>query len=234
MATPRILFLFNHDAAHQVAHLAGVVRAMAAFGGAAETLVAVAPEITDAVRDAIGDAVNHVTWIDLSLPPAVDRLAGFANAILPARRIWRLRHFAPLFSSCTMIVSTERTCLRAKTYMAGAATLFAAIPHGAGDRNVSYHTDYTRFDLVLVAGRKVRDAMVAIGVEPTRIRITGYPKFDSVSPNADQRWFGDDTRPTILYNPHFDPHLSSWYNHGPDLLRWAATSDGGRAFTWIF
>lgn len=234
MARPRILFLFNHDAGHQVAHLAGVARAMASLGDVAETLVAVAPEIAEAVRDAIGDAARHVTWIDLSLPPSLDRLAGFANAIVPARRILRLRHFAPLFGSCAMVVSTERTCLRAKAYMTGAATLFAAIPHGAGDRNVSYHPDYRRFDLVLVAGRKVRDAMVAMGVERDRIRITGYPKFDSVSPNVDRRWFGTDSRPTILYNPHFDPHLSSWYDEGPALLRWAATSEGGRAFTWIF
>lgn len=230
----RILFLFNHDAAHQVAHLAGVARALAqSSDGSVETLVAVAPEIADHVRSGLGDALGQVTWIDLVLPAWLSAIAAPADLVLPARRLLRLRHFAPLFASCDILVSTERTCLRAKAYMPGATTLFAAIPHGAGDRNVSYHPDYAKFDLVLVAGAKVREAMVAVGVPRDRVRLVGYPKFDSIAPDPDRRWFPGDLRPTILYNPHFDPHLSSWYSLGPNLLEWAAGPEG-RAFTWVF
>lgn len=229
-----ILFLFNHDAAHQVAHLAGVARAMAlASDSLVETIVAVAPEIADHVRTGLGDALGAVTWVDLALPAWLSAIAAPADLVLPARRLLRLRHFAPLFTSCDILVSTERTCLRAKAHMPGATTLFAAIPHGAGDRNVSYHPDYAKFDLVLVAGAKVREAMVAVGVPPDRVRLVGYPKFDSIAPNPDRRWFGSDLRPTILYNPHFDPHLSSWYRLGPNLLEWAAGPEG-QAFTWVF
>lgn len=235
----RILFLFNHDTAHQVAHLAGVAAQMARRHADVETLIAVAPEIRGAVESAVafalaGDAAAaaQIQWHDLALPRWTDRLAGVANRILPARRLLRLRHFAPLLQSADMVVSTERTCLKAKSHMRGHQPLFAIIPHGAGDRNVSYHADFTRFDLVLVSGEKVASAMRGIGVAPSALRITGYPKFDAVDLSARVDLFGNG-RPTFVYNPHFDPHLSSWYALGPDLLRWFASADG-QGYNLIF
>jgi CDP-glycerol glycerophosphotransferase (TagB/SpsB family) len=32
--------------------------------------------------------------------------------------------------------------------------------------------------------------------------------------------FFDNDRPTFLYNPHFDPYLSSWYDQGAAILEW--------------
>ena len=40
-------------------------------------------------------------------------------------------------------------------------------------------------------------------------------------------------RDSFVYNPHFDPHLSSWYDAGPDVLRWFA-SEAGQAYNLIF
>ena len=110
--------------------------------------------------------------------------------------------------------------------------LFAKVPHGAGDRSVSYHPDYRRFDRSFVAGQKVVDQLVAHGVEREKLVIIGYPKFENIDFSARPRLFDND-RPTIVYNPHFDPNLSSWYDHGPDVLRWFA-SDQGQAFNLIF
>ena len=235
----RILFLFNHDAAHQVAHLAGVAAQMALRHADVETLIAVAPEIRGAVESAVsailaGDsaAASRIGWHDLALPRWKDRLAGLANRVLPARRLMRLRHFAPLLQSADSVVSTERTCLKAKQSMRGRQPQFAIIPHGAGDRNVSYHADFTRFDLVLVSGEKVATAMRGIGVASSALRIIGYPKFDMVDFSARVDLFGNG-RPTFVYNPHFDPHLSSWYALGPDVLRWFA-SDAGQRYNLIF
>ena len=136
---------------------------------------------------------------------------------------------ADLFASVDMVVSTERTCLRVKRHIRGRMPQFAIVPHGAGDRNVSYHPDFARFDLVLVAGQKVVEQMVAHGVAPDRLRITGYPKFDSIDWARRFDPFGNG-RPTFVYNPHFDPKLSSWYDMGPGLLRWFAGPQGQAYF----
>ena len=39
-------------------------------------------------------------------------------------------------------------------------------------------------------------------------------------------------KPTILYNPHFDPRLSSWYDMGPELLE--ALAGMGDRFNVVF
>ena len=109
---------------------------------------------------------------------------------------------------------------------------FIRVPHGAGDRKVTYHPDYKRFDRVLLAGQKAVDQMVRMGVERDRLRIVGYPKFDAVDTSARPSFFDND-RPTFVYNPHFDPHLSSWYDAGPALLDWFASSEG-QQFNCIF
>jgi CDP-glycerol glycerophosphotransferase (TagB/SpsB family) len=64
--------------------------------------------------------------------------------------------------------------------------------------------------------------MVANGIAPaSRCRVIGYAKFDALNDRAPQKFFANDN-PVFLYNPHFDPVLSSWYDHGPAILTWFA------------
>lgn len=231
----RALFLFNHDAGHQVAHLAGVAAASARLHPSITSTIAYAtPGIRQRLEALIApDDAAILDWAELSLTGWSGTLAKAGDAVLPASRLLRLKQFAPLFAQSDIVVSTERTCLRAKRYLGSEETpLFAMIPHGAGDRNVSYHPDFARFDKVLVAGRKVVDQMVAHGVARDRLEIVGYPKFEGIDLDARPDFFGNG-RPTFVYNPHFDPHLSSWYDAGPNLLRWLA-SEAGQAFNCIF
>lgn len=231
----RAIFLFNHDAGHQVAHLAGIAAAMARKYRNIETIVAYA---TPAIRDRLNELIpaedsNLIRWEELKLSPLWAALARPLDRLLPASRLFRLRQYLPLFESAQMIISTERTCLRLKKMIpADRMPLFAKVPHGAGDRSVAYHPDYKRFDRSFVAGQKVVDQLVAHGVERERLVIIGYPKFETVDLDAKPRFFANN-RPTFVYNPHFDPHLSSWYDAGPELLRWFA-SDDGQKFNLIF
>ncbi|WP_420143616.1 glycosyl transferase [Sphingobium sp.] len=90
------------------------------------------------------------------------------------------------------------------------------IKHGAGDREGGYKKRHADFDLTLVAGEKDRCRMITRGLcAPDAVAIGGYAKFEL---RADrQRFFADD-KPVLLYNPHFDPALSSWINHGPAVM----------------
>lgn len=225
---PRILFLFNHDAAHQAAHIAGIAGQMALdYPGVTVICATGSPAIATIARRSMSpEAGTAVRWHDLSLPALLDRLLAPLNRLFPARRLARLRTNDALFSSVEMIVSTERTCLsvrrRLRRRNGTSAPRFAYVPHGSGDRNVSIHPSLEQFDLFLLSGQKVVDQMVDNGIcGAEACRIIGYPKFDTVDRDAKPRYFAND-RPVFLYNPHFDPHLSSWYDEGVAILNWFA------------
>lgn len=229
-----VLFLFNHDAPHQVAHTAGVARALAAARPDVQVTCATAtPAIRAHVAKMVGEG-SGVAWLDIALPPWMEAMLALPNRLAPVRRLKRLDHHADRLRRAAILVSAERTCLRLKRrWRAGPCPQFLFIPHGAGDRSVSYHPAMAEFDRILVSGPKVAREMVAHGIaRPEDVTIVGYPKFDGIDPARRERFFDND-RPVLLYNPHFDPFLSSWYDHGPALLDWAASAEG-QAFNLIF
>jgi hypothetical protein len=99
--------------------------------------------------------------------------------------------------------------------------------HGAGDRGGPFEPRLGLFDLVMAAGPKQRDRMVDSGlVAPENCAMVGYPKFDIVealSPQPKSPF--TDGRPIVLYNPHFDPRLSSWPGWGVQVLERFAADD---------
>lgn len=234
---PRAVFLFNHDAAHQAAHIAGI---MAALAVAEPKIACVAafgtPRIAEELRRLVPpQAAQRITWHDLSLAPALDAALALPDAVLPARRLARLRAAESFLAGADMVVSTERTCLlvrrRLRARMGGDAPLFVYVPHGSGDRNVAYHPELAQFDHMLLSGQKLVDEMVARGIaRADQCHLIGYPKFDAVDRERRVQFF-DNGLPTFVYNPHFDPELSSWYDHGPELLRRAAA---GKSYNLIF
>lgn len=231
----RVVFLFNHDAAHQVAHLAGIAAAFTDAYPESEAIVAFASDtIEQRIRELVTDhAAARIVWVRLTLSRPVALVARRLDRWLPASRLLRLRLHRKLFASADGVVSTERTCLRVRDALPEAnRPLFIRVPHGTGDRSVTFHPEHRKFDLTLVAGSKLRDQLVAHGVEPARIAVTGYSKFENIDLSARPCLFAND-RPTIVYNPHFDPHLSSWYDFGPAILDWFA-SEAGQRFNLIF
>lgn len=230
----RALFLFNHDVAHQVAHLAPVAAAMAREHSEIETLVAYSgPSIKARIEGLIDPAdASRIVWAPLELDGLIGKATGLFDRLLPASRLARLRVHQKLFAESDAVISTERTCLRVQERLGDKAPIFIRVPHGTGDRSVTFHPDHRRFDLSLVAGPKMAEQLKANGVDPARIRVTGYSKFERIDLSAKPDYFNNG-KPTFVYNPHFDPHLSSWYDAGPALLRWFAGKQG-QAFNLIF
>jgi hypothetical protein len=90
------------------------------------------------------------------------------------------------------------------------------IKHGAGDREGGYKARHRDFDLTLVAGEKDRRRMIERRLcAPDAVAVGGYAKFELKA--RAQRFFPDD-KPVLLYNPHFDPQLSSWVRHGRAVM----------------
>ncbi len=224
MTAPKILFLFNHDAAHQAAHIAGIMESLSAYRAQVKCIAGVgSPDIRAEIAKLVSEeAAARIVWKDLSLSPLANAALALPNRLLPARRLARLRANETYFSGVDMIVSTERTCLRVKrrlTSKGKPVPRFVYVPHGSGDRNVAYHPELAQFDIMLLSGQKLVDEMVSRGLAtPDQCHLIGYPKFDAVDLSKTLDLFDND-RPVFVYNPHFDPLLSSWYDHGPDLLR---------------
>jgi CDP-glycerol glycerophosphotransferase (TagB/SpsB family) len=143
------------------------------------------------------------------------------NRLMPVHRLARLYWNRKALFNAAMIVSTERTCLTLKRHWRRrAGPKFAYIPHGSGDRNVAVHPALKDFDLCLVSGQKVVDQLVEAEVTTAaKCRVIGYAKFDILRGREPEKFFDND-RPTFLYNPHFDPFMSSWFDHGPAILQY--------------
>lgn len=220
MSSKRILFLFNHDAAHQAAHIAGIAGYLALHAPDIRVIVASGTETIRRTVAAIIPATAHenIEWITLTIPGSVARWLNPLNSIAPVLRLARLHYNVDLFSSVDMLVSTERTCLRVKRRLGVRAPCFVLVPHGSGDRNVTYHPDFANFDLMLLSGPKLVDEMVRHGItQAGKCRIIGYPKFDTIDLTVRKRFFDNDL-PVFLYNPHFEPRLSSWYSMGAQVM----------------
>lgn len=218
-----IIFLFNHDAAHQAAHLAGIAGATALMGQGRPVTIAFGGDITrrEVAKLLSKEQIDALQWQSLALPKALQILTAGLNRLLPVHRLMRLYYHRARLRRAAAIISTERTCLTLKRYWSkrgGARPAFVYVPHGSGDRNVAIHPALKDFDLSLVSGQKVQDQLVEAGVATAdQVRVIGYAKFDILKGRTPERFFDND-RPTFLYNPHFDPFMSSWFDQGPDIL----------------
>lgn len=113
------------------------------------------------------------------------------------------------------IVTTETSSALLRRFP-GFRSKLVEIKHGAGDRAGGYKNAHAAFDMVLVAGDKDRERMIALGLQtPDRVTACGYAKFEVMAKR--QKLFDNDL-PVILYNSHFDATLSSWVRHGPQML----------------
>jgi CDP-Glycerol:Poly(glycerophosphate) glycerophosphotransferase len=218
-----ILFLFNHDAGHQVAHSAGIAAATALQAKGRRVIAATGSAAIRAEVEKLIDAqaIAALDWIDLSLPAWLSLVLSPLNHLVPINRLIRLYWHRRRLRKAAMIVSTERTCLTLKRHWrSGKGPSFAYIPHGSGDRNVAVHPALKDFDLCLVSGQKLVDQFTAAGVSsPEKCRIIGYPKFDILRGRSGEKFFAND-HPVFLYNPHFDPYLSSWFDEGSAILEY--------------
>ena len=217
----RVGFLFNHDQIHQIRHSLPIALALRQHN-AIETVIAVSSDAIAAevrrLAQELGAATVELVRLGLKSGPA--RTVGrVLRGVAPLEKVLLYRDNLDFFRSLDALVVTERTSLMLKTQYGLTDLPMFLSDHGAGDRAVGFGEAARLFDHILAAGPKIRDRMVRdAGVDPRRISVTGYPKFDlgpSSPLDLPAGWAG---RPTVLYNPHLSPHLSSWYRQGRAVL----------------
>jgi hypothetical protein len=162
-----------------------------------------------------------VTFHQLRVPPL--HRARVQNREKAAPKALTLLWNALYFRRFDALVVPEWTSLILKRVLP--RTRFIWTGHGAGDRAVGFAKRIARFDFVLIAGTKIEQRLRRNGLIKDGRYATGvYAKFDLVRSRTRKPLFAND-RPTILYNPHFRPGLSSWPKWGRAVLEQLARSE---------
>lgn len=224
----RVCFLFNHDQVHQVAHSLPIALALAEHAPHVQVILAPTnPRIQAEVIRLAGSRLRD----NLILHPLrVHRrrsqyLAALTEPFAPAAKLLVYGDNLDFFRSLDTLVVAEKTSLMLKTRYGLDNLKIVHTRHGAGDRAIGFNPASAEFDHVLVSGEKVRRRLIAdAGVDPDRISVVGYPKFDLHGMNRTHALI-DSSRPVVLYNPHVSPHLSSWYKLGRKVLDWFVEHD---------
>jgi hypothetical protein len=217
----RICFLFNHDQTHQLAHSLPIALALAARGEHRIVLAYVKDAIRAEIeRQADPALLARVELVHLTLKRSGSQaLAGVLERLVPATKLLIYRDNLDFFASFDAVVVSEKTTLLLKTRYGLTDLKLIHTRHGAGDRAIGFNKESAGFDLVLVSGPKIRDRLMAeAGLRADQIALVGYPKFDLCAANRFADHFPAPERPTVIYNPHPSPKLSSWFKHGAAVL----------------
>lgn len=222
----KICFLFNHDQTHQIGHSLPIALQLMKTGAADITLAVTSAALETEVRRLSGPALTGATLVHLQTRSALSQtLVRLLDGVVPARKLLIYRDNLDFFRQFDALVISEKSSLILKTRYGLDKVKFIHTRHGAGDRAIGFNAESAQFDLILVSGEKIRDRLVRDAAVPTeKVRITGYAKFDMASP-PQKPLFTHTDRPTILYNPHPSPHLSSWFDFGASVLEQFYESD---------
>lgn len=174
------------------------------------------------VREAWPEAKLHLAQFP---DPLLRRLARKVFHIRKEMKLIRLLLNLPRLIRFHAIVVPERTTTLLKRL--GSRVKLIYLPHGGGDRAVAFEPRIRFFDYVILPGQKNADRMIAEGVRtPRNCAVSGWIKLAAVPRlGARQRKFFDNDRPTVLYNPHFRPNLSSWPEWGRRIVDAFAAQD---------
>ncbi|HEU4427613.1 MAG TPA: hypothetical protein VFT98_02570 [Myxococcota bacterium] len=215
---PTVGFLFNHDHVHQIAHSAPIAFELSRLAPDLSVTLLASTEEQHRVLEAMRALFSGERCSLRTLAPE-GALAGLVppGDFLGLRRVLVLRSNAELLRGFDALVVPEKTSLLLRN-RAGAGPKLIHTRHGAGDRAIGFDAKSAAFDLVLLAGEKIRRRLAAEGALARRHAIVGYPKFDGVDITRPPRPLFANGKPTVLYNPHCSPRHSSWYRMGRAIL----------------
>ena len=220
----RIAFLYNHEAGHQVRHSAAVIpQLVKQFPNVEITVLGTSNGLLEIVREVAGRQVEKsCKFIKISIPSWHKPIARVADKVVPFSRLDQLYSNRSIFASFDALIVTEGTSLFLKKLKGLEHLKIIRIDHGGGDRSIGFQPSFARNDLVLLPGVKQRDRYLELGyMSESQMSVVGYSKFDSITMDAPDRLrlFSNDN-PVVLYNPHPEPYLSSWYTMGLEVLEY--------------
>ncbi len=228
----RIGLLYNHEQLLQVTHTAPIISRLQQLAPGLQVEVLTSSDShTEAVMSHLDPQVEPPLIRRIAAGKLVKAIERATGGIIPLSRIGAPAANREMLGTYDALVVPETTTTLLKTRYGMQHPKLIFGPHGAGDRSISVSPDITHFDFVLLPGEKTRDRMIEGGiVREGDHAVIGYPKFDAPHLAVPTKFFDND-RPTVLYNPHFDPLLSSWHDFGLQVLEYFA---GQQTYNLIF
>lgn len=216
----RIGVLLNHDQIHQAAHCVPIAAALFRRGVDVTVFTTSAALSTETARLAGLLDAPDIPIVALHLRRPGSRIAAaLFDRVLPAAKLAIYGDNVDIFAGFDALIVAEKTSAILKTRYRLDQLKLVHTRHGAGDRAIGFDKASSRFDLVLASGAKIYDRLSAeAGVSPEKMAVVGYPKFDLLALPPPSLAFAHSDRPTVLYNPHVSPRLSSWYQQGRAVL----------------
>lgn len=224
----RIGFLFNHDQAHQVAHSLPIALEMLRSEPQMKVVVATSGESTlQEVKRLAGNRFDQLSHISLSDDSSRSTLTTLLERLVPARKVGVYNSNIAFFRTLDALVVPDKTALLLRRFRELAHLKLIHTRHGAGDRAIGFNAASSRFDLILVSGPRIRDRLIAeTGARPEQIAVVGYQKFSTLADSTARKLpLQANGKPTVLYNPHPSPRLSSWFKIGPQIIEYFRQSD---------
>ncbi|WP_313114604.1 CDP-glycerol glycerophosphotransferase family protein [Aequorivita sediminis] len=137
---------------------------------------------------------------------------------LPRKGFWIKKHKKYILTNFDAIIFTDyyhKYLLKAREDRNKPKFIF--LEHGTPGRAYAYNKDILDFDFHLQCGKFHNKSLKEKKLLNDQYKITGYPKLDVVKLDDTERIFANN-KPTVLYNPHFTPPLSSWHFMGLEIL----------------
>lgn len=214
-------FLFNHDQLHQIAHSAPIAFELMRHHPHMEVrlLTTTVPQL-EYLRCLLerNDLPQDCLTL-LELPGALRAVAPAFDRAIPFSRVVSLFANRGHFAELDILVTPEKTSLLLRSIRGLESLKIVHTRHGAGDRGVGFDRHSAEFDFVLMSGEKIRDRLGESGLlKAGGYAIVGYPKFDLLASRPVRGKIFENDLPTVLYNPHCSPRLSSWYEHGAAVI----------------
>ena len=102
-----------------------------------------------------------------------------------------------------------------------ADTIFINCMHGAGDGAYGFTKALKDFNLILASGPEIKNRLIQeTELKHEQVSIGGYCKFDLIDIfKKNKPTIFNNQSPIFLYNPHFKPELSSWFDWGIEVLK---------------
>lgn len=93
--------------------------------------------------------------------------------------------------------------------------------HGAGDSKVGFDRRFSEYDLLLVSGEELVHRLKSTGLlhDRNKANVIGYMKLELPYESHFKLPF-KNINPVVLYNPHHEKSLSSWWLDGEGVLQW--------------
>lgn len=214
MSRPQVAFLFLGETL-LIPHLYPIVEALAAADRTLRIDLWVSTSNHEAMLQR-WTAPLDAPGIRIRSAPGFRRTADGSNPALPAKLPMLLR-LAPRLARVPVVVCAEQTSLWLPRVMPWLSTRFVKTSHGVGSmsarddprRRAAFHT--------LVPSEQERATYLARGMAPERIVATGYVKAAFAHRTPARALFAE-TRPVLLYAPHWQPHRSSWPAWGQQVV----------------